>query len=74
VSPEALDGGVIAYVKDGDYIEIDIHNKKLDLLVSEEEIEIRKKSMSILQKNIKNRMLQKYMKLVSDSSEGAVTR
>lgn len=74
VSPEALDGGVIAYVKDGDYIEIDIHNRKLDLLVSEEEIEIRKKSMSILQKNIKNRMLQKYMKLVSDSSEGAVTR
>ncbi|MGL4653074.1 dihydroxy-acid dehydratase [Cetobacterium sp.] len=74
VSPEALDGGVIAYVKDGDYIEIDIHNKKLDLLVSEEEVEIRKKSMSILQKNIKNRMLQKYMKLVSDSSEGAVTR
>ncbi|MGL5645510.1 dihydroxy-acid dehydratase, partial [Cetobacterium sp.] len=74
ISPEALDGGLIAYVKDGDYIEIDIPNKKLELLVSNEEIEERKKNMSILEKNIKNRMLQKYMKLVSDASEGAVMK
>lgn len=74
ISPEALDGGLIAYVKDGDYIEIDIPNKKLELLVSNEEIEERKKIMSILKKNIKNRMLQKYMKLVSDASEGAVMK
>lgn len=74
ISPEALDGGLIAYVKDGDYIEIDIPNKKLELLVSNEEIEERKKIMSILEKNIKNRMLQKYMKLVSDASEGAVMK
>lgn len=74
ISPEALDGGLIAYVKDGDYIEIDIPNKKLELLVSNEEIEERKKNMSILEKNVKNRMLQKYMKLVSDASEGAVMK
>lgn len=74
ISPEAFDGGIIAYVKDGDYIEIDIPNKKLELLVSDEEIERRRKSIPILKKNIKNRMLQKYMKLVSDSSEGAVMK
>ena len=74
ISPEALDSGLIAYVKDGDYIDIDIPNKKLELVVSQEEIEKRKKNMSILEKNVKNRMLQKYMKLVSDASEGAVMK
>ncbi|MGL4568503.1 MAG: dihydroxy-acid dehydratase, partial [Fusobacteriaceae bacterium] len=74
ISPEALDGGLIAYVTDGDLIEIDIPKNRLELLVSEKEIELRKSTTSLLVKNIKNRMLQKYMKLVSDSSEGAVTR
>lgn len=74
ISPEATDGGLIAYVQDGDLIEIDIPNNKLELLVEKEEIEKRKKEMTLLKKEIKNRMLQKYMKLVSDSSEGAVLK
>lgn len=74
VSPEALDKGVIAYVQDGDYIEIDIPNKKIELLVSSEELEKRKERTTLLEKEVKNRMLKKYMKLVSDSSEGAVMR
>jgi dihydroxy-acid dehydratase len=74
ISPEALEGGVIAYVKNGDLIEIDIPNKKLELLVSKDELDSRKKNTTLLKKDVKNRMLQKYMKLVSDSSEGAVMR
>ena len=74
VSPEALDNGIIAYVEDGDYIEIDIPNKKLELLVSKDELDKRKETTVLLNKNVKNRMLRKYMKLVSDSSEGAVMR
>lgn len=74
ISPEAADGGLIAYVKDNDMIEIDIPNRKLELLVSQEEIEKRQQEMTLLKKVIKNRMLQKYMKLVSDASEGAVLR
>lgn len=74
ISPEALEGGVIAYVKNGDLIEIDIPNKKLELLVSKDELDSRKNNTTLLKKDVKNRMLQKYMKLVSDSSEGAVMR
>lgn len=74
ISPEASDGGLIAYVEDGDCIEIDIPKNRVELLISEEEIEKRKASIILLKRDIKNRMLQKYVKLVSDSSEGAVTR
>ena len=74
ISPEATDGGVIAYVKDGDLIQIDIPNNRLELLVEKGELEKRKREMPLLKKEVKNRMLQKYMKLVSDSSEGAVMK
>ncbi|MGL4569004.1 MAG: dihydroxy-acid dehydratase [Fusobacteriaceae bacterium] len=74
ISPEAFDGGVIAYVKNGDLIQIDIPNNRLELLVENGELEKRKRERPLLKKEVKNRMLQKYMKLVSDSSEGAVMK
>ncbi len=74
ISPEAIDEGLIAFVQDGDLINIDIPNKKLELLISQDEIELRKQNTKILHKPTTNRMLQKYRKLVSDASIGAITR
>lgn len=42
ISPEAAEGGSLAFVKDGDKIQIDVDNRKIDLLVDNEEIERRK--------------------------------
>lgn len=71
VAPEAAAGGPIAYVKEGDMIKIDIPNRVLELLISEEEMEIRKKEMPIMQREIKSPALRRYVKLVGDVSTGA---
>ena len=72
-SPEAADGGPIAYVKDGDTIEIDILEGKLDLIVDEKEMEERKKTMKLEKKELCG-YLAKYSKLVSSASEGAILK
>ncbi|BEP28277.1 dihydroxy-acid dehydratase [Helicovermis profundi] len=71
VSPEAYDGGVIAFVKEGDTIEIDIPNGILNLKVNDDELNIRKENWVKPEKNLKG-YLKKYRKLVSSASEGAV--
>lgn len=72
ISPEAAEGGLIAYVKDGDKIRIDIPNRKLELLVDEQEIEKRKKEIKIKQPAIKSKFLRRYSKLTSSAAKGAV--
>lgn len=72
VSPEAAEGGPIAYVKDGDEIEIDIPNKKITLLVSDKELEDRKKKMKLLGPKITKGYLARYSKMVTSASKGAV--
>ena len=72
VSPEAADGGNIALVKDGDIISIDIINGSLDLLVSNEELENRRKLLKLLEPKVKEGYLARYSKLVSSASTGAV--
>ncbi|MGL4392557.1 MAG: dihydroxy-acid dehydratase [Fusobacteriaceae bacterium] len=74
VSPEAALGGAIGIVKDGDIIKIDIPNKSLNVDLSDEEIKSRLASNKIRVKNITNRMLSKYMKLVSSAADGAITK
>lgn len=71
VSPEAIEGGPIAFIKNGDIISIDILNSKLDLLVDKVELEKRKDNMKLLNKS-HNGYLRKYSKLVSSASSGAV--
>lgn len=71
VSPEAAEGGPIAYVKDGDLIEIDIPNRKLEIHISEKELENRKKEMKILKKDLKG-VLLKYSKLVKSANTGGI--
>jgi len=71
VSPEAQEGGPIALVKDGDIIEIDIPNRKLELKVSEEELEKRRKKWKPKRKKLEG-VLKKYQALVSSGAKGAV--
>lgn len=72
VSPEAVSGGTIAYVKDGDLIAIDIPNHTITLKVSEEELAKRKEEMPILKKENVTGYLKRYGKLVSSADKGAI--
>ena len=72
VSPEAAAGGLIAYIQDGDMIEIDIPNHKLNLLVTEKELTERKKTMPIKNGRPVSGYLKRYRALVTSASEGAI--
>ena len=72
VAPEAVDGGPIAFVKDGDRIRINITTRKLDLLVDEKELESRKANFVPLPNRYTSGVLSKYAKLVGSASKGAV--
>ena len=71
IAPEAAAGGSIAYVKDGDLIKIDIPERALHLLVSEEELESRKLEIPLKQVQISSSFLKRYVKNVGDVSTGA---
>lgn len=72
VAPEAVDGGPIAFVRDGDQIRLDVANKTLDLLVDDEELARRKDGWEPLPPTFTKGVLGKYIKLVRSASDGAV--
>ena len=72
VSPEAVNGGTIAYVQDGDIISIDIPNHSIQLEVSNEELAERKKTTKILVKENLTGYLKRYSKMVSSADQGAI--
>ena len=72
VSPEAVDGGPIAFIKDGDIVRIDITNRTLDLLVEPAELEARKVGWKPLPHKYTRGVLNKYSRLVGTASRGAV--
>ena len=72
VSPEAVNGGTIAYVKDGDIISIDIPNYSITLEVSDEELEERRKTMPIKRKENITGYLRRYAQQVSSADKGAI--
>jgi dihydroxy-acid dehydratase len=72
VAPEAVDGGPIAFIKNGDRVRIDVINRKLDVLVDETEMAKRKKDFKPLPHKYKHGVLAKYTKLVGSASKGAV--
>ncbi len=72
VSPEAVNGGPIAYVKDGDMISIDIPNYSITLEVSDEELEERRKTMPIKRKENITGYLKRYAQQVSSADKGAI--
>ena len=72
ISPEAVQGGLIAYVKDGDMISINIPEYKIELKVSNEIIEKRKQEMPIKVKTDVTGYLARYAKMVSSADKGAI--
>jgi dihydroxy-acid dehydratase len=72
VAPEAVDGGPIAFIKNGDRVRIDVINRKLDVLVDEAEMTKRKKDFKPLPHKYKHGVLAKYTKMVGSASKGAV--
>ena len=72
VSPEAMEGGPIAIVRDGDKVTIDIPNRKLDLNISEAEVKERMSKWSPPEPKIKTGYLSRYAKLVTSAGTGAV--
>ena len=71
VCPEAIEGGPIAIVQDGDLIEIDIDNRKINLLISENEIKDRLANWKKPEPKIKTGYLNTYRKIVSSAKDGA---
>ncbi|MCW8895491.1 MAG: dihydroxy-acid dehydratase [Sulfurimonas sp.] len=74
VSPEAAEGGLIAFIKDGDEIELDTDKHILQLNVSEEEIAKRKANWKPYKNEVKSKWLKRYQLLVSNASNGAVLK
>jgi dihydroxy-acid dehydratase len=74
VSPEAAVGGPIALVKPGDMISIDIPGRKLDLLVSAEELDVRRKAWTPPAPKITTGVLARYRRSVTSASRGSVLR
>lgn len=72
ISPEAAAGGPIGIIQDGDEILIDIPNRKLELLISEEEFNKRMAEFKPKQKEIKSRWLRRYSKHVASANKGAI--
>jgi len=72
ISPEAMEGGPIALIEDGDIISIDIPNRKLSLEVSDEELARRRAVWQKPEPKIKHGYLSRYAKLTTSASTGAV--
>lgn len=74
VSPEAMEGGPIAVIKNGDRISIDITKRRIDVLISSEEIEKRLSQWKRPQPKIKHGYLARYAKLVTSAGTGAILK
>ena len=74
VSPEAAEGGLIAFIEDGDEIELDTDNHLLQLNVSEDILAERKLQWTPYKNEVKSKWLKRYQLLVSNASNGAVLK
>ncbi|TAL25254.1 MAG: dihydroxy-acid dehydratase [Nitrospirae bacterium] len=74
ISPEAMEGGVIAILKDGDKISIDIPNRKIDVLLSDKEIKDRLSRWKPPKPKIRTGYLSRYARMVSSAGSGAVMK
>jgi dihydroxy-acid dehydratase len=72
ISPEAAEGGPIALVKEGDIISIDMPAKTLNLKISDEELEKRRKTLKPRKPAITTGYLARYAKQVTSASTGAI--
>lgn len=72
ICPEAANGGVIALVKDGDKIKININTRSIELCVDSKELEQRRKELKPIEPKVKSGYLAKYANNVKDASHGAI--
>jgi dihydroxy-acid dehydratase len=72
VAPEAVDGGPIAFVRDGDRITLDVANKVLDVAVDAEELAARREGWTPIEPKFTRGVLGKYAKVVQSAAHGAV--
>jgi len=73
VAPEALDGGPIGLIEDGDQIAIDVNELRIDLLVDEAELERRRQVQPVFTPRYTTGVLEKFARLVQGAEKGAVT-
>jgi dihydroxy-acid dehydratase len=73
VAPEAVDGGPIAFLRDGDIIKVDVPNRKLDVLVDPAVLESRRADWVLPEPRYTSGVLAKFAKLVQGADMGAVT-
>jgi dihydroxy-acid dehydratase len=74
VSPEAAEGGVIALVRDGDEVSVDIDHRKLEVAVTPEELDRRRTALRPRKREIASKWLRRYAAMVENASKGAVLR
>ncbi|AOH55354.1 dihydroxy-acid dehydratase [Peribacillus muralis] len=74
ISPEAAEGGPIAFVEDGDIIELDLENRTIQLEISDEEFEKRKANWKGFESKVKTGYLARYSALVTNASSGGVMK
>jgi dihydroxy-acid dehydratase len=74
VSPEAVRGGPIAVVRDGDVVTIDVDARRLDVALTDEEISARLDAWRPPEPRVARGVLAKYARIVSSASRGAVTQ
>jgi len=74
ISPEAAEGGPIAFVQDGDIIELDMNNRSITLEVSDEEMERRRSEWKGFEPKIKRGYLARYSAMVTNASQGGVMK
>ena len=74
ISPEAAEGGPIAYIKNGDIIEIDIPKRKISLKVDNNELDNRKKEMKLKQLKVTSSFLKRYSHLTTSADKGAILK
>ncbi len=74
VSPEAMEGGPIALIRDGDPVRIDIPKRKLDVLIADEELNTRRQQWDAPSPKILTGYLSRYSKLVTSASTGAILK
>ena len=72
VCPEAANGGNIALIKGGDKIKIDVNTRSINVLVSDDELEVRRKNLKPFELKCKSGYLSKYARTVQDASHGAI--
>ncbi|AJS57568.1 dihydroxy-acid dehydratase [Paenibacillus sp. IHBB 10380] len=74
ISPEAAEGGPIAFVEDGDIIELDLNNRTIQLEIDDEEFERRRQNWKGFEPKVKTGYLARYSKLVTNASSGGVLK